>query len=426
MSGPKTGRYKLTPAQRRQLIEQRERQRRADEAAAFAVHYTARLNNMGEPPAEQLEQAKSLREHTGGDGGYIDLYEEYLKKRREALELLKNTDKKDPDLLEKAVEQAKKTVEELAEIKGRLSGIAAENSSKLRAYLADKIGELAAVDFGSIKASAEQSLSQRKEQLSQRLSRLYERELSPELLLEIKAAQNKLSEIGSEDFLNNFGSVTIADLEKRCNAYSELYKNCGEEYSRLCGVYSALCGQLEKEPQSVPFDQNAVSRLAQLVSQAETELLELREQEYISRCIDEAMTEMGYNLVGSREVAKKNGRKFHNELYTFSEGTAVNVTYSSNGNITMEIGAADDTDRLPTAEEAYRLTEDMHSFCGRFKELHRRLAEKGVEAENISMLPPDKQYAQIINISEYNMTGEISKQDDTIIAENKREHLHHE
>ena len=43
MSGPKTSRYKLTPAQRRMLIAQRERQRRCGEASAFLASIRTKL-----------------------------------------------------------------------------------------------------------------------------------------------------------------------------------------------------------------------------------------------------------------------------------------------------------------------------------------------------------------------------------------------
>lgn len=50
----------------------------------------------------------------------------------------------------------------------------------------------------------------------------------------------------------------------------------------------------------------------------------------------------------------------------------------------------------------------MTGFCGDFQEIEKRLKEKGVVLANrISMLPPVEDYAQIINISEYEMTEEV-------------------
>lgn len=57
----------------------------------------------------------------------------------------------------------------------------------------------------------------------------------------------------------------------------------------------------------------------------------IEEQQYITESLDQVMRDMGYNVVGSREVVKKSGRKFRNGLYHFSEGSVVNVTYAANG-----------------------------------------------------------------------------------------------
>ena len=101
---------------------------------------------------------------------------------------------------------------------------------------------------------------------------------------------------------------------------------------------------------------------------------------------------------------KKNGNHFRNELYTFGDGTAVNVTYSSDGRIAMELGGLDSKDRTPDEYESAVLYEEMEDFCKGFKEIERRLLERGVIlASRISLLPPDKAYAQIINTTDFEM-----------------------
>ena len=132
------------------------------------------------------------------------------------------------------------------------------------------------------------------------------------------------------------------------------------------------------------------------------------------------MEEMGYSVIGSREVTKKNGKHFRNELYTYGEGTAVNVTYSSDGKIAMELGGVDTTDRLPDAQETSVLCESMECFCDDFKEIEKRLLAKGVVlASRISMLPPSAEYAQIINTIDYKMSGKVDK----LQAKKKRQNI---
>ena len=126
---------------------------------------------------------------------------------------------------------------------------------------------------------------------------------------------------------------------------------------------------------------------------------------------------MGYAVLGSREFTKKNGRHFRNELYTYGDGTAVNVTYSSDGRIAMELGGVDTADRLPDERETSLLCDSMERFCDDFKEIEERLLVKGVVLkERLSLLPPSPEYAQIINVSDY----ETKREAETIQAQKQR------
>ena len=131
------------------------------------------------------------------------------------------------------------------------------------------------------------------------------------------------------------------------------------------------------------------------------------EQEYISECVDKAMQEMGYKVIGNREVVRKDGRRFTNELYLFDEGTAVNVTYSEEGQITMELGGLDDQDRIPSEAECQSLAQDMVSFCDDYLKIEEKLRAMGIVSHRVSILPPEAQFAQIINTSDYCMKEDV-------------------
>lgn len=45
------------------------------------------------------------------------------------------------------------------------------------------------------------------------------------------------------------------------------------------------------------------------------------------------MAEMGYDLIGTREVQKKSGKRFRNELYTFNEGSQMPINPFSHGTL---------------------------------------------------------------------------------------------
>jgi hypothetical protein len=140
----------------------------------------------------------------------------------------------------------------------------------------------------------------------------------------------------------------------------------------------------------------------------EKEILMQTEQSYISDSIKEVMIEMDYDILGNQSVTKRSGKRFRNELFSYGDGTAINVTYDDEGQIAMELGGISRTDRIPTSEETKVLCKDMESFCTDFKIFEEKLKEKGVTVSTrISMSPPIAEHATIINIDDYNITEVI-------------------
>jgi len=217
----------------------------------------------------------------------------------------------------------------------------------------------------------------------------------------LQNAIRALDRIDSVDHLMSFCSITADPLEKCFHKEKAAIAARALKLEELTERYIVLSKLVGTMTQNVPTD---IDFLEEKIAEMEQQLIHSREQEYIAACIDEVMVEMGYDLIGQREVTKKNGKHFRNELYTFNECTAVNVTYSSDGQIAMELGGLSDEDRIPSAEETDVLVEEMEEFCADFKEIERRLSEKGVVLKSrIALSPPAAEYAAIINVGEYTL-----------------------
>ena len=421
MSGPKTSRYTLTAAQRRALQEQRRREleeqrrrERISKAKSKLAVLSAKTYGLSNITEEALDQARLLNERTGGDNGFAVLKNILSENASNIVASIEKANKSDSvELLEKAVREAQQAFDDLSKLRGKLDGVISKNKQELRKDIMNSLDSVADVDFSKIQSPAERQLEQRKDEIANNLSDLLSPIHNDELNDSIEKALKHLDEIDNPDFLSNFNAMTVAPLEKKCREYTALRQEIGDEYDDLMIRYTVLCKEQKIIPQNIAFERGAVEKLDSLITELEKAADSADEQSYISRCIDEVMEDMGYKLVGNRSVTKKSGRHFRNELYSFSEGTAVNVTYSDNGNITMELGGVDTKDRMPDTLETERLTEDMRSFCGQYREFERRLAEKGVVSNHISLLPPEPVYAQVINVSDYDMTDNIATIDQT-------------
>ena len=228
--------------------------------------------------------------------------------------------------------------------------------------------------------------------------------LSTTLLAKVAQTKRNFAGITDSTFRKNFVAVSITPLLKECDKYLKFYEETSAlriEYKVVCDMAGEPETAFEISPTTIQNIQDEITRLRKKIARDD-------EKSYISKCLDEVMSDMGYDVIGRREVTKKSGKHFKNELFSYEDGTAVNVTLSDDGHIAMELCGLDDTDRLPEADESEKLCEHMESFCEDFGEIERRLAEKGVILRNrIQRLPPSVEYAQILNVSDYEITGDV-------------------
>jgi len=317
--------------------------------------------------------------------------------------------------IKKLHEQVTKILNQLDKVLNHGQGSEAAVTQSINDSIAEDISSV--YSFYIAPEETGPSLEEQKKAVLDRLVALTAQELSKELKLNLQNALQAFERITDPSHLSTFEAVTVKRLEKAAERYQIEYQQSMREFSEMLSRYNTLCKMAE-----IPAKDFTIEERNQV--QFEIEKLEMivykqQEQRYIYDCVDEVMSEMGYDLIGKREVTKRNGKRFKNELYTFNEGTAVNVTYSSDGQISMELGGISRQDRIPTAAETEILTADMESFCDEFEEFEQRLREKGVIIGNrIALSPPSAEYAAIINVNDYSVDSSVQVSE--IVASEKK------
>ncbi len=418
MSGPKTSKYTLTPEQRRILAEQRKLAHRKSIASETIQRNRKRLLQIGSIFSAAKTVSDALVSRTGSDNGFAERMPELEGILASVASVVAGVNAEDVVSLENASKTISESLAKAEKIASELSQISARNEVELQAVLHADIDKGFDTSFADIAPAAAPTVTERRKTLLAQLIRMKNNKTLPaEWITELEKAIGKINDIRDETFLKNFSSVTVAPLLKRCQIFLDECEACHEEFEKLYAEYIALCNLYCYVAQEYPCCAASIEALKAEIRRISAVAAENDEQAYISECLDEVMEEMGYTVIGSREVTKKNGKHFRNELYTYGDGTAVNVTYSSDGRIAMELGGIDSVDRLPEARETAALCASMEQFCDDFKEIEKRLLAKGVVlAHRVSLLPPSAEYAQIINTTEYRMTEET----DTSQAKKKR------
>lgn len=406
MSGPKSSRYTLTPEQRRILAEQRAIERRKSVASENIKRNNKRLLQIGSMFSTAKQVSGELLSRRGNDGGFADKLLELENVIAPVAPIISRTDNNDVNSLESTSKEVAASLAKAEKLAAELSSISAKNQIALHVSLNTDIDKGFSTSFADIQSSSQATKSANKAKIRNQLIEMKNNQSFPEeLVAELSAALSKVDSIEDEVFLKNYSSVTVTPLINRCKQYLAEYEACHEEFEQLYAEYFALCDLYFYVAQEYPCCNASIEVLKSEIKRIKETVDADDEQAYISDCLDEVMEEMGYTVIGSREVTKKNGKRFRNELYTYGEGTAVNVTYSSDGKIAMELGGIDATDRLPDDHETSILCESMEQFCDDFKEIEKCLLAKGVVlADRISLLPPSAEYAQIINTTDYHMT----------------------
>ena len=408
MSGPKTSKYTLTAEQRRNLAEQRriqmETQKQVMQLKAFKQSLKERITKID----SGLSQYQRIVKETGEkklplenikvirDKAMQELNNAAIVSESSGLNVIQETNVKLRQMQYQVMKQQQVIFKELAEV-----------DEKFRKEIASAVTEGFEVSFAGIVEDITPDVSVYIKKITEAMDEVKEYELSQTLKERFVQLKLKAEEIDSVDFIENYYAMSIVPYVKECKAYHCAYIEYGDKFKELLAEYRILAGELGIQSKDYFFSMEAINELTEKVKEMELKRQEQEEQEYISRCMDSVLEAMGYKTIGEREIIKKDGRRFHNELYLFDEGTAVNVTYSSNGQITMELGGLDQTDRIPSDDECRSLAEDMVSFCDDYFEIEKKLKKLGVVTQRISVLPPEAQFAQIINTSDYIMTENV-------------------
>jgi len=241
-----------------------------------------------------------------------------------------------------------------------------------------------------------------KDRVGNLLSSIIARSPDARLLADAKNALHTLDTIAGDAYLRTFESITVSALQKRLREAEKAHAALLADHRKECVRYAALCSFSQTAPVEFPATEEGVASMRKAIRDMESELVLQEEQRHISEAMDDVMADMGYDLIGHREAAKKSGRPFRNKLYAFGEGTALSVTYSPDGQITMELGGIDTSDRVPSAQESSALQEDMEAFCGDFAAIEEKLRQKDVHMETrVSLAPVAAEHAKIININDY-------------------------
>ncbi len=425
MSGPKVTVYSLTEEelaalQEQYLQEQREQLRKQE----LLAHW----NELMEELVETKYQLTEIGEGIVDGKEWLnekELTEKVKASQQKLNKLLKELDDslilEDNDILEESLLKIKAEQEQIREEIPGLQDESYRLRKQLERVLDKEIAGLFEVRERKETAWQEETCTEFMEKSVAKLLELQANScLPPSCRKAVDQAISRMKMANSNHQLKSFCTIELPKVIKSCVTFLDDWESYGKEYQKLCLEYR-LAKERNGEHDSiemVAFGREAIPKLKLLIHEEEEKALEEAQKAYIEQAVGEVMQEMGYEVLGIRDVTKRSGKHFVSRLFSYGEDTAINVTYADDGQISMEMGKTDCVDRIPTDSETNYLENQMLHFCDKFKDMEKRLADKGVlVGKRVALSPPTADYAQIINTQDYKIiTSEKEHRERKIIS----------
>lgn len=223
----------------------------------------------------------------------------------------------------------------------------------------------------------------------------------------------------SYNIIKDFYSGEYQVLSKKYKSFMTDFNRWNKRFFEVYGSYIDMCQIVGYEPEAYAFlPENAQDLIEQMeyeIEQMEELAYEQKKDAYVRDSIAEIMEEMGYNILAEKDIVKRNQKKVKNKIFTYGEGSAIQVI-ENNGAITMEIIGLDHGEsRVANDDETDFLLDEQKSFCNSFDIIQEKLKRKGIRQNSIMRLPPAREHAKLINLDTY----EHIKERVTLITERK-------
>lgn len=228
--------------------------------------------------------------------------------------------------------------------------------------------------------------------------------LSASLKRSVLAVLDRLQNIKDIKQLKDYCLGVVGQIIYECENYLSEYEHRYERFEKLYEGYEGLCMILHIQPNVIEFSDEAIKYLEEENNRLTKEAECLLERQYIATQFNSILKEMGYNLLGQKANSINNDVFYTNRLYSYENGNVASVTFSSSGQISIEIGSVDNVDRQPSKQEAIKQVKSMERLCEDLPLIEEKLAERGIILkQRIAMQPAVEEVAQIFNGKDYNI-----------------------
>ena len=215
-------------------------------------------------------------------------------------------------------------------------------------------------------------------------------------------------ELKDSDIVNQVQSIINeeADIVRREAEISALYDD-----------YVAIATMVDVIPKN-PSDFADAQAIKKDIADFYCKLRKKDEMDYIADQINDAMISLGYGLVTSRVLTRKDQSEMDCSLYQADDETGIAIYTDQTGAVMMRMTVLGDDSDITEDDRDFSLQRQI-DFCAGHADIVDALAERGVYLKQKSYLEPDKKHTYKVNVSSTGSTVQKDANGQTILKKDK-------
>lgn len=190
-----------------------------------------------------------------------------------------------------------------------------------------------------------------------------------------------------------------------------------EEIMALYDDYVAITTLMNIVPKS-PFDFPNVQAIKKEILDLNCKFRKKDEMDYIADQINDAMISLGYGLVTSRVLTRKDQSEMDCSLYQADDQTGIAIYTDQTGAVMMRMTVLGEDTDITEDDRDFSLQRQI-DFCSGHADIVDSLAERGVYLKQKSYLEPDKKHTYKVNMNQTGSTVQKNANGQTILKKDK-------
>ena len=189
------------------------------------------------------------------------------------------------------------------------------------------------------------------------------------------------------------------------------------EITALYDDYVAIATMADVIPKN-PSDFTDAQAIKKDIADLNCKLRKKDEMDYIADQINDAMISLGYGLVTSRILTRKDQSEMDCSLYQADDETGIAIYTDQTGAVMMRMTVLGDDSDITEDDRDFSLQRQI-DFCAGHADIVDALAERGVYLKQKSYLEPDKKHTYKVNMNATGSTVQKDANGQTILKKDK-------